>query len=140
VCSSDRAIAFSLVDKGWAHLDAAAAVARRVIERALARPASLGAYLLSVDIPNLPPAELQGTVFTRLGRRHASEGVIRQHNPRGEPIYWIGPAGGAREAGAGTDFHATSNGYVSITPLQIDLTDHARMPAWQAWLEEDAAR
>lgn len=134
------AIAFSLVDKGWAHLDDAAAVAHRVIKQVLARPPSLGPYLLNVNIPNLPESEMRGTRLTRLGRRHASAGVIRQYNPRGEPIYWVGPAGGAREAGAGTDFHATSEGYVSITPLQVDLTDHARMPAWQAWLDEGAVR
>mgnify|MGYP003430407692 CR=1 FL=1 len=62
------------------------------------------------------------------------EPVIRQTNPRGEPIYWIGPAGDAREAGAGTDFHATANGCVSITPLQVDLTDHARLGDWRARL------
>jgi 5'-nucleotidase len=67
--------------------------------------------------------------ITRLGRRHASEPVIRQTSPRGDTIYWIGPAGDAREAGEGTDFHATAKGQVSITPLQVDLTDHAR-PDW----------
>ena len=58
--------------------------------------------------------------------------MIRQTNPRGEPIYWIGPAGDAREAGEGTDFHATANGCVSITPLQVDLTDHAALRRWAA--------
>ena len=130
------AIAFSLVDKGWDQLDSAARVARSIIEQALARPPALGPYLLNVNIPNLPHAQLREPRLTRLGRRHASEGVIRQHNPRGEPIFWIGPSGSAREAGPGTDFHATAHGHVSITPLQIDLTDHARMPAWQAWLDE----
>ncbi|MCM5680926.1 5'/3'-nucleotidase SurE [Schlegelella sp. S2-27] len=134
------AIAFSLVDKGWTHLDSAARVARDIIERTLAQPPSLGAYLLNVNIPNLPQAELHEPLLTRLGRRHASEGVIRQLNPRGEPIYWIGPSGGAREAGPGTDFHAAMQGHVSITPLQVDLTDHARMPAWQTWLDEGAVR
>ena len=57
--------------------------------------------------------------------------MIRQTNPRGETIYWIGPAGDAREAGDGTDFHATSNGQVSITPLQVDLTDHAHLGDWR---------
>jgi 5'-nucleotidase len=73
-------------------------------------------------------------VVTRLGRRHASEPVIRQNNPSGEPIYWIGPAGDAREAGAGTDFHATALRRVSVTPLQVDLTDHAALPIWRASL------
>jgi 5'-nucleotidase len=62
--------------------------------------------------------------------------VIRQTNPRGEPIYWIGPAGDARDAAAGTDFHATANGRVSITPLQVDLTDHAALPAWRQWADQ----
>jgi 5'-nucleotidase len=60
--------------------------------------------------------------------------VVRQVNPRGDPIYWIGPAGDARDAGEGTDFHATANGLVSITPLQIDLTDHARLGQWAGGL------
>jgi 5'-nucleotidase len=83
-----------------------------------------------VNIPNRPDAASLPRLVTRLGRRHASEPVIRQTNPRGEDIYWIGPAGDAREAGEGTDFHATANGAVSITPLQVDLTDHAQRGNW----------
>jgi hypothetical protein len=78
--------------------------------------------------------------ITRLGRRHASEAVIRQTSPRGETIYWIGPAGDAREAGEGTDFHATASGCVSITPLQVDLTDHAALPGWREALGRPAGR
>ncbi|AKJ28893.1 5'/3'-nucleotidase SurE [Caldimonas brevitalea] len=132
------AIAFSLVDKGWAHLDAAAAVARDVIQQVVARPPATGPFLLNVNIPNRPHADLRGHALTRLGRRHASEGVIRQQDPRGEPIYWIGPAGGVREAGEGTDFHAVEQGRVSITPLQIDLTDHQRLPMWRRWFDGSA--
>ncbi len=127
-------IAFSLVDKGWGDLDAAARVARQVVEQVL-RDAPAGApWLLNVNIPNRPDAELAPRVVTRLGRRHASEPVIRQTNPRGELMYWIGPAGDARDAGAGTDFHATSIGHVSVTPLQVDLSDHAALPGWRAVL------
>lgn len=126
-------IAFSLVDRGWAHLDAAARVARSIIEHAINGPMAAQAWLLSVNIPSRADADLVPRVVTRLGRRHASEPVIRQFNPRGEPIYWIGAAGDAREAGAGTDFHATAEGQVSITPLQVDLTDHARLVAWRDW-------
>jgi 5'-nucleotidase len=125
------AIAFSLVDKGWAHLDAAARAARLVIEQVLTAPPAAAPWLLNVNIPNHPQAERLPRRITRLGRRHASEAVIVQQNPRGEPIYWIGAAGDAREAGEGTDFHATANGMVSITPLQIDLTDHAQLGAWR---------
>ena len=125
------AIAFSQVSKGWAHLDAAARVARAVIERVIAEPPAAGAWLLNVNIPNRPDAHELPLEVTRLGRRHASEPVIQQTNPRGEPIYWIGPAGDAREAGEGTDFHATAAGRVSITPLQVDLTDHAALGHWR---------
>ncbi|WP_428414624.1 5'/3'-nucleotidase SurE [Methylibium sp.] len=128
-------IAFSLSEKGWTHLDTAARVARRLIEQVIALPPVPGAWLLNVNIPDRHYEDLRGLRTTRLGRRHASEPVIRQSNPRGEPIYWIGAAGDAREAGAGTDFHAVAQGHVSVTPLQVDLTDHACLPAWGSWLE-----
>ena len=127
-------IAFSQVDKGWAHLDAAARVARQVIQQVLSDPPACRPFLLNVNIPNCADADDLPRHITRLGRRHASEPVIRQLNPRGEAMYWIGAAGDAREAGEGTDFHATTHGCVSITPLQVDLTDHAALPDWQAWL------
>jgi 5'-nucleotidase len=125
------AIAFSQVDKGWLHLEAAARVARALVEQVLRSPPAGDHWLLNVNIPNRADADRAPLEVTRLGRRHASEPVIRQTNPRGEPIYWIGPAGDAREAGAGTDFHATARGCVSVTPLQVDLTDHAALRAWK---------
>jgi 5'-nucleotidase len=127
------AIAFSQADKGWAHLDAAAAVARSVVEAVIASPGALRApFLLNVNIPNRADALALSRRVTRLGRRHASEPVIPQRSPRGETMYWIGPAGDAREAGEGTDFHAVAAGHVSITPLQVDLTDHAALASWSA--------
>jgi 5'-nucleotidase len=105
-----------------------------VIDQVLAAPPSAGPWLLNVNIPNRADADRLPRVVTRLGRRHASEPVIRQRSPRGEEMFWIGPAGDAREAGAGTDFHATANGLVSITPLQIDLTDHAALADWNVRL------
>ncbi|MEK8050357.1 5'/3'-nucleotidase SurE [Ideonella sp. DXS22W] len=128
------AIAFSQVTKGWTHLDAAARVVRAVVEEVLAQgivgTPSAAPFLLNVNIPNRADADTLPRRITRLGRRHASEPVIRQTSPRGETIWWIGPAGDAREAGEGTDFHATANGCVSITPLQVDLTDHAGLGTW----------
>ncbi len=132
------AIAFSQVQRGWEHVDAAARVARSVVEHVLSLPLDGRPWLLNVNIPNRPDADRLPRHITRLGRRHASEPAICQTNPRGEPIYWIGPAGDAREAGEGTDFHATASGHVSITPLQVDLTDHAALPAWRAALGADA--
>lgn len=128
------AMAFSLVEHGWAHLDAAARVVERLIAEVIARPPAGPAWLLNVNIPNRADAAELPVEVTRLGRRHASEPVVRQMSPRGDPIYWIGAQGEVREAGEGTDFHATANGRVSVTPLQIDLTDHARAPQWTRWL------
>jgi 5'-nucleotidase len=132
-------IAFSQVEKGWTHLDAAALVARSVIQQVLRQTPARSPYLLNVNIPNRADAHQLPHLVTRLGRRHASEAVIRQTSPRGETMYWIGAAGDAREAGEGTDFHATANGKVSITPLQVDLTDHASVPDWQGWLAQRGA-
>jgi 5'-nucleotidase len=121
------AIAFSQLHKGWDELEAAAMVAREIVERRfdnLPQP-----YLLNVNIPNLPYDQLKPIVATRLGKRHESEAVIKDKDPHGRDIYWIGPPGAARDAGEGTDFHATANGHVSITPLQIDLTHAAQLAA-----------
>lgn len=132
------AIAFSQVEKGWTHLAAAAQVARQLVEQLLAEGLPAQPFLLNVNIPNRADAPALPRRVTRLGRRHASAPVIGQHNPRGEPIYWIGPAGDAREAGEGTDFYATAQGAVSITPLQVDLTHHAGLAGWRGRLERAA--
>lgn len=127
------AIAFSQVEKGWAHLDAAARVARRIVEHVLAKPPGQGAWLLNVNIPVTADCDQAPWQVTRLGRRHASSPAIPSENPRGEPIYWIGPAGQAKDESEGTDFLTTRRGQVSITPLQVDMTDHPALPQWRAW-------
>ena len=99
----------------------------------LANPPAVSPWLLNVNIPNRADADRLPIQITRLGRRHASEPVIRQTSPRGDTMYWIGPAGDAREAGEGTDFHATTHGQLSITPLQVDLTEHASLAQWRQW-------
>jgi 5'-nucleotidase len=131
-------IAFSLVEKGYRHLDAAAAIAGELVGRIARRPLNVPC-LLNVNIPNLPRDAMRGIACTRLGKRHPSEPVIQAQSPRGDTIYWVGASGTAREAGAGTDFHATANGYVSLTPLQIDLTHVAQLPTFENWLRDPAA-
>lgn len=119
------AIAFSQVEKGWAHIHDAARIAREFVERdfsMLRKP-----YLLNVNIPNLPYDQIRGVRATYLGKRHESESVIRAQDPHGREIFWIGPAGKAKDAGEGTDFHAAANGFVSVTPLQVDLTHYAQL-------------
>ena len=121
------AIAFSQAEYGWVNLDAAARVARDIVERRfdeLRKP-----YLLNVNIPALPYEQMQGISATRRGKRHSAEPVIRALDPRGREIFWIGPVGATREAGPGTDFHAVAQGHVSITPLQIDLTHVTQLDA-----------
>jgi 5'-nucleotidase len=61
--------------------------------------------------------------------------VIQDKDPRGRDIYWVGPAGGEQDAGPGTDFHALREGYVSVTPLQVDLTRHDSVAPLSDWLE-----
>ncbi len=85
-------------------------------------------------MPDVPLAEVHGLRVTRLGKRHKAESVIKTETPRGEICYWVGAAGAAADAGEGTDFHAIEQGYVSVTPLQIDLTHHAEMARVQGWI------
>ena len=126
------AIAFSQVEKGWSHLDAAARVARELVQQVMAqglltRPAP---FLLNVNIPNRPYEALGPLQVCRLGRRHAAESVIAQPSPRGDTMYWIGAAGPARDGADGTDFHAAAQGCIAVTPLQVDLTDHDALGDW----------
>ena len=90
--------------------------------------------VININVPDLPYDEIQGVKITRLGKRHASEPVIQQLDPRGQPIHWIGPAGQAEDATIGTDFHAVEHGFVSITPLMIDLTAHQSLQNLEVWL------
>jgi 5'-nucleotidase len=128
-------IAFSQVDRGWAQIDDAAKAARDIVTQALQEPMERVdgiATLLNVNIPNGHYEQLKRWRVTRLGTRHHSQPVIVQQNPRGENIYWIGPAGEARDISPGTDFHAINEGCVSITPMQLDLTHHARQASMRA--------
>jgi len=124
------AIAFSQVEKGWSHLDAAAKKARELVEHVLRQLEGAPPFLLNVNIPNRAANELGPFEVCRLGRRHAAEKVIAQPTPHGETMYWIGGAGLPKDGADGTDFHATAQGRVSITPLKVDLTDHGALSDW----------
>ncbi len=127
------AIAVSLVGTEFAHYDTAARVARALVERIRSAPPA-EPILLNVNVPDLPYDRLGATEVTRLGRRHKAQPVVKGRNPRGETVYWVGPAGAARECGPGTDFHALERGCVSVTPLQVDLTHAGQMDAIGRWL------
>lgn len=127
------AIAVSLAGKSGRHFSTAGRVIQYLIGRhqLQALPQSI---LLNVNVPDIPYEEIKGVLITRLGRRHKAEPVIKAQNPRGETIYWVGPPGRAQDAGEGTDFWAVANGYVSITPLQMDLTAFRQLDDVNAWL------
>jgi len=126
-------IAVSLVGKAGAHFESAAAVAVDLVKRAARLPFT-APVLLNVNVPDLPLAGIGGIETTRLGRRHKAEPVVQMRTPRGETAYWIGAAGGEQDAGPGTDFHAVAAARVSVTPLQIDLSQHQQLPLVRDWL------
>ena len=129
------ALAVSLVGHAGRHFDTAAQVTRRLV-LGLRRNPLPADTILNVNVPDLPLKEIRGFQATRLGHRHKAEPVIRDHDPRGRTIYWVGPAGPAQDAGPGTDFHAVENGYVSVTPIQVDLTRYPAIDPVAHWLEE----
>lgn len=128
------AIAVSLAGKKHEHFETAATVAAGLVKRFQRQPIKLP-VLLNVNVPDRPYAQLTGYETTRLGKRHKAEPVVKALNPRGETVYWIGAAGPAADAGPGTDFHAIENGRVSLTPLQMDLTNLQQMNAVREWME-----
>ncbi len=126
------AIAFSLVRKGWEHLDTAAHVARQVVQRHLAQPLQ-GCTLLNVNVPSAALVDIQGYAVTRLGKRHPSEPVVKSATPYGDPVYWIGPVGMVSDSAQDTDFGAIEQNKVSITPLRLDLTHYEQLASVSTW-------
>src|SRR5512143_1713621 len=123
--------AISLTSKTAAHFETAAQVAVELVERHARERA--GPWLLNLNVPDIARDAVKGYRVTRLGRRHKAESVVKTQNPRGETVYWVGAAGAAADAGEGTDFHAVQAGYVSVTPLQIDLTNRDQMSGVARW-------
>ncbi len=125
--------AVSMSQHNATHFETAAKVIVELIEHYKAKtfPAPI---LMNVNVPDVPYAELKGKVVTRLGKRHKAEPVIKSTSPRGDTLYWVGPAGSAADAGEGTDFYAVANNQVSLTPLQADLTHHQQLDALKNWI------
>ena len=128
------AISLCTGSAGGAHFETGAEVARVLVARLLEQPLQ-SALILNVNVPDVPFAELRGFRASRLGYRHRSAAVMRAEDPRGRPVYWVGAAGPEEDAGPGTDFDTVAQGYVSVTPLQIDLTRHAALPGLSTWLD-----
>ena len=126
--------AFSLLSRQVDNLSSAAWFARRLIEAHGNLPVAPGT-VFNVNIPDLPLEQIKGIKLTRLGHRARAAAPVRTVNPRGKECYWLAAVGEIEDGAEGTDFHATAQGYVSITPLQLDRTFHSQLPAVQQWLE-----
>ncbi len=129
------AIAFSMVGDNIRNYDTAAVIAQQLVlkMRTTLLPSQT---ILNVNVPDLPLNEIKGIEVTRLGTRHSAEPMIKQHDPRGQPVYWVGSPGGEADAGPGTDFYAVNRGYVSVTPLQLDMTHYKVFEQLSAWVSE----
>lgn len=127
------AVAVSLA--GANHYESAARYAKQLVERLLKFPL-VKHQVLNINIPDLPFEQIKGIKVTRLGKRHQAEMIEESVDPRGREIFWIGPPGNIADAGEGTDFYAVENGYVSITPLKVDLTATEQLPVLEQWLSE----
>jgi 5'-nucleotidase len=132
------AIAVSLVGRSEGHYATAAAIVLRLIGQLQSDPLPADT-ILNVNVPDRSIGDLRGIQATRLGHRHKSEPVIRANDPHGTPVYWVGPPGTEADAGEGTDFHAVREGFVSVTPLQVDLTRHAAITQVESWLRRAAS-
>ena len=127
------AIAISMNRHDARYYETGAKVILKLIEKLKSEPIPAD-VILNINVPDLPWEELSGIQITRLGHRHKAEPVIKEQDPRGRDIYWVGPPGGEQDAGPGTDFYAVRNGYVSITPLQVDLTRHQVINDLNDWV------
>lgn len=127
-------IAISMTSFEGSNFASAGRVARELVERFIKNPIR-EPVLLNVNVPDIPHDELKGMEVTRLGRRHKAEPVVKMISPRKETVYWVGAAGAAADAGPGTDFNAVERGFVSITPLQIDLTHTAQLSSIGQWMK-----
>jgi 5'-nucleotidase len=125
-------LAVSLVANGNDNFTTAARVAADIMQRFARKPLGQPA-LFNVNVPDVGYDELRGIEITRLGRRHKAEPVVKSTTPRGGTVYWVGAAGGAQDAGAGTDFNAAARSVVSVTPLQVDLTHYAQLQTLKDW-------
>jgi len=128
-------MAISLCSKTGEYFESAARVACELVA-VLEKQSLREPVLLNVNVPDVPWAHLRGTGFTRLGKRHKAEPVVRTLSPRQETVFWVGAAGEAQDAGEGTDFHAVHNHQVSVTPLQVDLTHNAQLALVRGWLDQ----
>ena len=126
-------IAMSLASWECKHFDTAGDVAKLLVAQIDKAPLAYNT-IINVNVPDIPMSEIKGIKSTRLGNRHKSEPSIQ--DLKDPSLYWIGENGKEADNGEGTDFHAVSNNFVSVTPLQIDLTKYPELRQVSEWLED----
>ena len=126
-------IAISLTGWKCEHFETAAIIAKRLVEKIEKAPLSHNT-IINVNVPDVPIEQIQGIKSTRLGNRHMSEPSIQDQND--PSLYWIGENGPEADNGEGTDFYAVTNNFVSVTPLQIDLTKYSEVKQVSDWLKD----
>lgn len=129
------ALAVSLAGEEHLHYETAAKVVQGLILQLQKFPLPADT-ILNINVPDIPYEQLKGYQVTRLGERHRAKPAIKAQDPRGRTIYWVGPAGSEQNAGPGTDFYAISHNYISITPLQIDLTRYSALESLMEWVAQ----
>jgi len=129
------AIAVSLLGEECRHYDTAASVVKQLL-LSIHLTALPQQTILNINVPDIPLHILQGFEVTRFGTRHGAEPTIKQTDPRGEPIYWIGPPGLEQDGGPGTDFFAVNQGRVSITPMKVDFTHYQVIEPLEDWVKK----
>ena len=134
------AIAVSLhtTDYKGRHYETAARAVVELVTRLKTDPLPADT-ILNVNVPDLPWEEVRGFEVTRLGNRHRAEPCIPQADPRGRKWWWIGLAGAEQDAGPGTDFNSVRRGYISISPIQVDLTRYQALEQVASWVDGLAA-
>ncbi|MDX1704911.1 5'/3'-nucleotidase SurE [Pseudidiomarina sp.] len=126
-------IAVSMGSRGHDYYETAAQVVADIVNKMADKPLRMDT-ILNINVPSVPYDQLKGTRVTRLGRRHRAETMVQDKDPFGRDIYWYGPIGGHQDDAEGTDFHAVREGYVSITPLSLDMTAKTHQDTLSNWL------
>lgn len=128
------AIALSLVFREKPeHFATAAEAAVRLVKQLRKDPLPADT-ILNVNVPDRPWSDIRGFEVTRLGNRHRAEPYVQTEDPRGRPLFWIGPVGNEADAGPGTDFDAIRRGYISVTPIHVDLTRYQALEQVASWI------
>jgi 5'-nucleotidase len=127
-----NSMAVSVTSWEPSHFDAAAGISRYLAEQILSREMG-GPLLWNANIPDLSATDIKGILITQLGSRIYNDIIVRNTDPRGKDYFWIGGGEPGWSKDENSDFAAVSSGYISITPLRIDMTDYKDIFELKKW-------